>query len=154
MEPHACAPCLLRDKDQLASQTQAARAGEKPGTAVGPHRFERCRSADFKSDAPGDGSSFRTLYVIDIYMREVLAVKIDLNPGGKRRVIVPDRVAEVRGLPERISFDNQSEFTGLAVADRAEKNQVGLELIKPGRRMKIVFIERFNRTYRLAILDM
>ncbi len=65
-----------------------------------------------------------------------------------------DRLAETRGLPQRIRFDNGPEFTSVAVADWAEQNQVELAFIKPGRPMQNGYVERFNRTYRQAILDM
>ncbi len=111
-------------------------------------------SADFMSDALTDGRRFRTFNVIDDHRREVLAIEVDLNLGSRRVVRVLDRIAETRGLPERIRFDNGPEFTSIAVADWAERNQVELEFIRPGRPMQNGFIERFNRTYRQAILDM
>lgn len=119
-----------------------------------PAALNRCWSADFMSDALGDGRRFRTFNVIDDHRREVLAIEIDLNLGSRRVLRVLDRVAESRGLPERIRFDNGPEFTSIAVADWAEQNGVELEFIKPGRPMQNGFIERFNRTYRQAILDM
>ena len=54
----------------------------------------------------------------------------------------------------RIRFDNGPELTSIAVADWAERNRVELEFIKPGRPMQNGFVERFNRTYREAVLDM
>ncbi len=42
----------------------------------------------------------------------------------------------------------------MAVAEWAEENGVELEFIKPGLPMQNGFIERFNRTYREAILNM
>ena len=119
-----------------------------------PAALNRCWSADFMSDALGDGRRFRTFNVIDDHRREVLAIEVDLNLGSRRVVRVLDRIAETRGLPERIRFDNGPEFTSIAVADWAEQNGVELEFIKPGRPMQNGFIERFNRTYRQAILDM
>lgn len=67
---------------------------------------------------------------------------------------VLDRIAEVRGLPAKIRFDNGPELTSIAVADWAELNGVDLDFIEPGRPMQNGFIERFNRTYREAVLDM
>ena len=119
-----------------------------------PVKANRCWSADFMSDALGDGRRFRTFNVIDDHRREVLAIEIDLNLGSRRVLRVLDRVAEMRGLPERIRFDNGPEFTSIAVADWADRNGVELEFIRPGRPMQNGFIERFNRTYRQAILDM
>lgn len=119
-----------------------------------PEGVNKSWSADFMSDALADRRRFRTFNVIDDYNREVLAIEVDLNLGGQRVIRVLDRIAQTRGLPERIRFDNGPEFTSIAVADWAETNQVELEFIKPGCPMQNGFIERFNRTYRQAILDM
>jgi len=42
----------------------------------------------------------------------------------------------------------------MALAGWAEEHGVMLEFIKPGKPMQNGFIERFNRTYRQAVLDM
>lgn len=115
-----------------------------------PDQTNKSWSVDFMSDA----RRFRTFNVIDDHRHEVLAIEIDLNLGSRRVVRVLDRIAEVRGLPERIRFYNGPEFTSIAVADWAEANQVELEFIRPRRPAQNGFIERFNRTYRQAILDM
>lgn len=119
-----------------------------------PDEANSCWSADFMSDALNDGRRFRTFNVIDDCRREALAIEIDLNLGGKRVVRVLDRIAEARGYPAKIRFDNGPELTSIAVAEWAELNDVELEFIEPGRPMQNGFIERFNRTYREAILDM
>lgn len=119
-----------------------------------PDRANQSWSADFMSDALADRRRFRTFNVIDDHNREVLAIEIDLNLGSRRVIRVLNRIAEVRGLPQRIRFDNGPEFTSIAVADWAEHTGVELEFIKPGRPMQNGYVERFNRTYRQAILDM
>lgn len=119
-----------------------------------PDGENKCWSADFMSDALNDGRRFRTFNIIDDHRREVLAIEVDLNIGSRRVIRVLDRIAEARGLPQRLRLDNGPEFTSIAVAEWAEKNQVELEFIKPGRPMQNGFIERFNKTYRAAILDM
>jgi len=55
-----------------------------------------------------------------------------------------------------VRLDNGPEFIALAqaLAERAEEHGVTLEFIKPGKPMQNGFIERFNRTYRQAVLDM
>lgn len=106
------------------------------------------------NDALADGRRFRTFNVIDDHRREALAIEIDLNLGSQRVIRVLDRIAESRGLPRKLRLDNGPEFTSIAIADWAERNQVELEFIKPGRPMQNGFIERFNRTYREAVLDM
>ena len=119
-----------------------------------PDEVNQSWSADFMSDSLNDGRRFRTFNVIDDHRRECLAIEIDLNLGSRRVIRVLDRIAEVRGLPLRLRLDNGPEFTSVAVAEWAEQNGVELEFIKPGRPMQNGFVERFNRTYRQAVLDM
>ena len=42
----------------------------------------------------------------------------------------------------------------MTLADWAEQHGVRIEFIKPGKPMQSGFIERFNRSYREAVLDM
>lgn len=125
-----------------------------PAPLAVPEAANECWSADFMSDALWDGRRFRTFNVVDDFNREALSIEIDLSLPSQRVVRVLDRIAEWRGLPRRLRFDNGPEFTAVAVADWAEQNGVELEFIKPGRPMQNGFIERFNRTYREAVLDM
>jgi putative transposase len=119
-----------------------------------PNVANECWSADFMSDSLWNGRKFRTFNVVDDFNREALEIEVDLSLPSKRVVRVLDEIAEWRGLPQRLRFDNGPEFTGIAVADWAEQNGVELEFIEPGRPMQNGFIERFNRTYREAVLDM
>lgn len=91
---------------------------------------------------------------MDDFNREALAVEIDTSLTSERVVRCLDRISEWRGLPSRLRFDNGPEFVSVRVADWAEENRVELEFIKPGRPMQNGFIERFNRSYRGAVLDM
>jgi putative transposase len=119
-----------------------------------PEGFNQVWSADFMSDALWDGRRFRTFNVIDDFNREALAVEIDTGISAKRVVRILEQIAHWRGFPARIRFDNGPELTALAVADWAAENGVKLEFIKPGKRMQNGFIERFNRSYREAVLNM
>ena len=106
------------------------------------------------SDALSDGRRFRTFNVVDDYNREALGIEIDLSLPSQRVVRVLDRIATWRGFPAKLRFDNGPELIAVAVADWAEQNGVELEFIMPGKPMQNGFIERFNRTYREAVLDM
>lgn len=119
-----------------------------------PGFANECWSADFMSDALWNGRRFRTFNLVDDFNREALKIEIDLSLGARRVVRALDQVASWRGYPNRLRFDNGPEFTGIAVADWARQNGVELEFIEPGRPMQNGFIERFNRTYREAVLDM
>jgi putative transposase len=65
-----------------------------------------------------------------------------------------DRIAATHGYPLKLRLDNGPEFISLALAEWAEQHGVRLEFIKPGKPMQNGFIERFNRSYREAVLDM
>ncbi len=119
-----------------------------------PPEANQVWSADFMQDALWDGRRFRTFNVIDDFNRQALAIEIDTGISAVRVVRILDQIAVCRGLPARIRFDNGPELTALAVADWAEENGVDLEFIKPGRPMQNGFIERFNRSYREAVLNM
>lgn len=125
-----------------------------PAPLAVPEQANHCWSADFMSDALWDGRRFRTFNVVDDFSREALAIEVDTGLTAERVVRVLDQVAALRGLPDKLRFDNGPEFTGIAVAGWAERNNVELVFIKPGRPMQNGFIERFNRTYREAVLDM
>ncbi len=65
-----------------------------------------------------------------------------------------ERNASWRGYPQKLRFDNGPENISLTLAEWAEEHGVSLEFIRPGRPMQNGFIERFNRSYREAVLDM
>ena len=116
--------------------------------------MNECWSADFMSDALWDGPRFRTFNVVDDFNREALAIVIDFNLPAARVVRELDQIAAVRGYPLKLRLDNGPEFIAVAVAEWAEDHGVTLEFIKPGKPMQNGFIERFNRSYREAVLDM
>lgn len=116
--------------------------------------MNECWSADFMSDALWDGRRYRTFNVVDDFNREALAIEVDLNLPAERVVRVLERIAATRGYPLKLRSDNGPEFIALALADWAEQHDVTLEFIKPGKPMQNGFIERFNRSYREAVLDM
>lgn len=125
-----------------------------PAPLAVPDKANRCWSIDFMSDSLWDGRRFRTFNVVDDFNREGLAIEIDTSLPVVRVIRVLDIIGATRGLPDKIRIDNGPEFTAAALADWAASNAVELEFIKPGRPMQNGFIERFNRTYREAVLDM
>ncbi|CZG50867.1 Integrase core domain [Legionella pneumophila] len=109
---------------------------------------------DFMCDALMCGRRFRTFNIVDDFNREVLAIEIDLSLPAQGVIRVLERVVAWRGFPAKLRIDNGPEFISSTLADWAEKHQVVLEFIKPGKPTQNSFIERFNRTYRTEILDM
>lgn len=116
--------------------------------------MNECWSADFMSDALWDGRRFRTFNVVDDFNREALTIAVDFSLTAERVVRELERIAAVRGYPLKLRTDNGPEFIALALAEWAEQHDVTLEFIKPGKPMQNGFIERFNRSYRQAVLDM
>jgi len=116
--------------------------------------INECWSADFTSDALWDGRSFRTFNVVDDFNREALAIEVDFSLTAERVVRELDQIAASRCYPLKLRLENGPEFIALALAEWAEQHGVTLEFIKPGKPMQNGFIERFNRSYREAVLDM
>jgi putative transposase len=119
-----------------------------------PEAMNECWSADFMSDALWAGRRYRTFNVVDDFNREVLLIEIDFNLPAPRVVRELERVAAIRGYPLKLRLDNGPEMISMALAEWAEEHGVTLEFIKPGKPMQNGFIERFNRSYRQAVLDM
>lgn len=118
-----------------------------------PDSINQCWSIDFMSDTLWCGRVFRTFNVIDDYNREALAIEIDLNLPAQRIIRVLERLAAWRGYPAKIRMDNGPELTSVLMAEWAEEHGVELEFIQPGKPTQNSFIERFNRTYREAVLN-
>ncbi len=106
------------------------------------------------SDVLWHGRRFRTFNVEDDFNCEGLAIEVDLNLPAERIVRVLERVAAWRGYPQKLRLDNGPELIAIALEDWAESHNVKLEFIEPGKPMQNGFIERFNRSYREAVLDM
>src|SRR4051812_35831356 len=81
-------------------------------------------------------------------------LKRDFNLPAARVVRTLEGIAALCGYPLKLRLDNGPEFISVTLADWAEQHGVTLEFIKPGKPMQNGFIERFNRSYREAVLDM
>jgi len=106
------------------------------------------------SDVLWHGRRLRTFNVVDDFNREGLAIEVDLNLAAERVVRVLERIAAWRGYPQKLRLDNGPELVAVTLAEWAESHKVQLEFIEPGKPMQNGFIERLNRSYREAVLDM
>lgn len=127
----------------------------QPTALVAPAQPNQSWSVDFMSDSLADGRRFRTFNIIDDYNREGLWIEVDTSlPAGRVKRVL-DRLAQERGgYPEQIRCDNGSELIGYVLTEWAEQHGVKLAYIEPGKPAQNAFVERFNRTYREAVLDM
>ena len=124
-----------------------------PKPLAQPETANESWSVDFMSDSLQSGRTFRTFNVIDDYNREVLAIEIDTSLPSGRIVRVLEMIASWRGYPRRLRSDNGPEFISQQLARWAEKHEILLDFIEPGKPAQNAYIERFNRTYREDVLD-
>jgi putative transposase len=112
-------------------------------------RPNQCWAMDFMSDRLADGSGFRVLTVVDLFTRECVTMLADRRLSGAKVAEELSRVCSERGaLPESITSDNGSEFTGRAMEAWAMEHSVQLVFIRPGRPTENGFAESFNGRLR------
>ena len=126
---------------------------DKPDALAVPRQINDTWSMDFMHDRLVDGRSFRTFNVIDDYNREGLGIEVDLSLPALRVIRALDRIIEWRGLPRAIRCDNGPEYISQLLIDWAEKKQIQLLYIQPGKPQQNAYVERFNRTVRHEWLD-
>jgi putative transposase len=147
---------LYREEDLIVRSKQRRKMARRQRivtTAVAT-RANQHWSMDFVSDKFGDGRSFRILTVIDQFTRECVALEADRSMTGKKVAEALENAKQERGgLPESITVDNGSEFSGRALEAWAMGNNVQLCFIRPGRPVENGFIESFNGRLRDECLN-
>ena len=147
---------LYREEELIVRTKQRrklARRQRAVTTAIATRANERW-SMDFVSDKFGDGRSFRILTVIDQFTRECVALEADRSMMGRKVAEALENAKQERGsLPESITVDNGSEFSGRALEAWAMGNNVQLCFIRPGRPVENGFIESFNGRLRDECLN-
>jgi putative transposase len=124
-----------------------------PQPLVAPAEANISWSLDFMHDSLANGRTIRTLNIIDEFNREGLWIEVDTSIPAARVVRVLDMLALWRGYPMQLRLDNGPELISQTLADWAAEHDVALAFIQPGKPAQNAFIERFNRTYREAVLD-
>lgn len=125
-----------------------------PGELTVPTAVNQVWSMDFMSDQLMDGRSLRTFNVIDDYNREGLGIEVDLSLPSARVVRALEQVIEWRGKPAAIRCDNGPEYIAQTLVEWANRQQITLMYIQPGKPTQNAYIERFNRTARHEWLDL
>lgn len=136
----------IKPKKRLAPRTKIKLAQ--------PKEINQCWSLDFMSDALISGRRIRTANVIDDCNREALGILISFSLTSKRITRWLDQLAVSRGYPERIRVDNGPENISHHFQNWAKLHGIIIQHIQPGRPAQNAYIERFNRSYREAVLDM
>lgn len=134
-----------RPKKRLAPRTLQ--------TLIQPEQLNKCWSLDYMGDALMTGRQFRTANVIDDCNREGLGISVSFSLPSRRITKWLDRIAAVRGYPDSIRVDNGPENVSHFFQEWAQKHNIEIKFIQPGKPAQNGYIERFNRSYREAILD-
>jgi putative transposase len=110
-------------------------------------------SLDYMSDALSSGRRFRTANVLDDHRRECLGIKVHFSLPSSTITSWLDQIAQEKGYPKKIRVDNGPENIAKHFKKWALKNNIEILYIQPGKPAQNAYIERFNRSYREAILD-
>jgi putative transposase len=127
---------------------------DKPDALSVPLAINQVWSMDFMSDSLSDGRTLRTFNVIDDYNRECLSIDVDLSLPSARVIRALEQVIEWRGKPDALRCDNGPEYISNELEAWANKKQITLMFIQPGKPTQNAYIERFNRTARHEWLDL
>src|SRR3990167_8203427 len=119
-----------------------------------PDKINQCWSLDFMSDALMNGRRIRTANVIDDCNRGALGILVSYSLTAKRITKWLDLLAMSHGYPKRIRVDNGPENISKHFQQWAQQHGIFIQYIQPGKPAQNAYIERFNRTYREAVLDM
>jgi len=107
---------------------------------------------DVMLDTLYDGRPFRTLIVLDEGNRKALRIEcgISIPPARVGRAL--NHLLEFHGKPTAIRLDHGLGSTAEVVGDWAAKHRVRLLLTETSNSTQKGFVERFNRSFRRAVL--
>jgi putative transposase len=125
------------------------------------HRLERRPAAranevwgmDFVADQLADGRKIRTLTIVDLFTRECLGIEVGFTLRADHVVAAMNRLKHDRGLPERITTDNGSEFAGSRMDLWAYSNHVRMDFSRRGKPTDNAIVESFNGRFREECLN-
>lgn len=115
-----------------------------------PIKADQVWSLDFMHDQLSDGRSFRLLNVIDDYRREGLAIEAGFSLPAMRVIRVLEQLLEWRNKPVAIRCDNGPEFISHEFVAWAQRRNIRIDYIQPGKPQQNAYIERHNRTIRYS----
>ena len=99
------------------------------------------------------GRTFRVLNILDDSNREAVAQEISMSMPAERVISIMEKVIFINGKPECIRTDNGPEFISEKFNVWCQANGIKHKYIQPGKPPQNSYVERFNGSYRRAILD-
>ena len=109
---------------------------------------------DFMADSITGVKPLRVFNVIDDFNRELLGMDFGDAMPAERVIRSLDRIIEWRGKPKEIRCDNGPEYISKHVKKWADERGIILLYIQPGNPQQNAYVERFNKTVRLELLEM
>jgi putative transposase len=91
--------------------------------------------------------------VLDDYNREGLGIEVDFSLPAERVTRSLDNITLWRGKPKTIRVDNGPEYVSGKLMAWAQKHDIALNYIQPGKPQQNAYVERYNRTVRHEWLD-
>lgn len=147
--------CIYRELElNLRIKPKRRIKRDKPDALSVPTAINQVWSMDFMSDSLTDGRTLRTFNVLDDYNREGLGIEVDISLPSERVIRSLERIIEWRGKPKAIRLDNGPENIAQILVDWANKHQITLMYIQPGKPTQNAYVERYNRTVRHEWLEM
>lgn len=77
-----------------------------------------------------------------------MCCSVDFSLPAERVIRELDQVIEWRGAPIEIRCDNGPEYVSVKLVTWANKKNIRINCIQPGKPQKNAYIERYNRTVR------
>jgi len=109
---------------------------------------------DFVEDYALDGSTLRTLMVMDEFTREGLDIDVDTSSSAERVIRRLEDLITRYGAPAYLRSDNGPEFVAIAIQAWLARQQIATLYIDPGCPWQNGKEERFNGTVRDECLNM
>lgn len=144
--------CRIYKSEGLNLRTKRPRRNRS-----GAHRLERKEnlsinkvwSMDFVQDALYNGEGFRVLTVVDNYTKICHGLLVGKSLKGIDVMNELSRISMVEQVhPERIQYDNGSEFISKEVDLWAYENKVTMDFSRPGKPTDNPYVESFNGKFR------
>lgn len=161
---------LLRREGQVVNHKRVYRVYRAAGLAVPRRKRKRAAvsrgqhlrigtmpnehwSLDFMSDTLHSGRRVRTLSVLDTCTREALAIAVDTSLPSRAVTRLLDEIIRTRQRPQRITLDNGPELTSTWFDQWADRNEIELDYIDPGKPVQNAVMESFNGRFRDECLN-
>ena len=110
-------------------------------------------SMDFVTDVLKSHRKFRVLNVIDDHNRAAVGQRAAMSIPAERVIEFLEEMVWAHGKPKNIRCDNGPEFISHVFQEWCRANEINIKYTQPGCPTQNSYIERFNGSYRRAVLD-